>query len=54
MKLVVEIKFINVDLAGLGSLMFRAHSIGRILLDGIRYLTNKLSLKICQFYAENG
>lgn len=54
MKLVVKIKAINVDLSGLGSWMFWAHSTGRILLDGIKHLTNKLSVKICQFYRENG
>lgn len=53
MKLVIELKAINVDLSRSGSWMFQEISLGRILLDGIKHLTiKKLPLEICQFYIE--
>lgn len=51
MELAVEIKAIAVDLSGLGICVFIANSIGWILFDGIKYITNvNLSLEMSVLY----
>lgn len=51
MELAVEIKAIAVDLSGLGIYVFIANSVGWVLFDGIKYITNmNLSLEMSVLY----